>query len=215
MMMFIIVAEKIDSGSSCASARLKPRKTVAASSRPAAELFQEKGFDGVGVADLMRAAGLTHGGFYNHFGSKEELEVAACESVFERSLARIGGIADAESSARAEAFEAYRRHYVSLDARDSPAPACPMVAFAGDMSRRPPDIRAAYARGLAAYLERFTRASGRDNSDPKARAEAIREFATLAGALILARGVAQDDPELSKEILRAAETEYSAQDFDQ
>jgi len=174
----------------------------------AAELFREKGFDGVAVADLMRAAGLTHGGFYNHFDSKEELEAAACERVFETSLARIGAVADVASpEPRAQAYADYRRRYVSTAARDNPAPACPMVAFAGDMSRRPLDIRAAYAKGLAAYLERFTRASGRDPADAAARAEALREFSTLAGALILARGVARDDPELSEEILRSAVAE--------
>jgi TetR/AcrR family transcriptional regulator, transcriptional repressor for nem operon len=171
----------------------------------AAKLFREKGFDGVAVADLMRAAGLTHGGFYNHFDSKEELEAAACERVFQTSLAKIGAVADAPSpEARAEAFADYRRRYVSKAARDTPAPGCPMVAFAGDMSRRPPDLRAAYAKGLAGYLERFTRASGGDPNDASARAQALREFSTLAGALILARGVARDDPELSEEILRSA-----------
>jgi len=171
----------------------------------AAKLFREKGFDGVAVADLMHAAGLTHGGFYNHFDSKQQLEAAACERVFERALAKIGAVADTSApEARAQAFADYRRRYVSKAARDTPAPACPMVAFAGDMSRRPPDIRAAYARGLSDYLERFTRASGRDSAG---RAAALREFSTLAGALILARGVARDDPELSEEILRAAVAE--------
>ncbi len=171
----------------------------------AAKLFREKGFDGVAVAELMHEAGMSHGGFYNHFKSKGELEAAACSRVFETSLSRIGSVADvAEPDKRAEAFDTYRRSYVSKKARDAPGPACPMVAFAGDMTRRPPEVRAAYAEGLAGYLERFTRASGRDPADPEARALAIREYATLAGALILARGVAQDDPELSEEILRAA-----------
>lgn len=171
----------------------------------AAKLFREKGFDGVAVADLMHEAGMTHGGFYNHFNSKGELEAAACALVFETSLAKIGAVADVtEAEQRAEAFATYRRSYVSKAARDAPGPACPMVAFAGDMSRRPPEVRAAYAEGLGAYLERFTRASGRDPADPEARAQAIREFATLAGLLILARGVAKDDPKLSAEILRAA-----------
>ena len=168
----------------------------------AADLFREKGFDAVAVAELMRAAGLTHGGFYNHFGSKDEVEAAACERVFEASLARIGAIAAIEdASERRSAFEAYRRRYVSTAARDAPAPACPMVAFAGDMARRPPELRRAFSEGLAAYLADFTRAAGRD---PEARAAAIRDFATLAGALILARGVAKEDPELSAEILASA-----------
>ena len=165
----------------------------------AADLFREKGFDDVGVAELMRAAGLTHGGFYNHFGSKDEVEAAACAHVFEASLERIGAIADiADEAERRLAFEAYRRRYVSTAARDAPSPACPMVAFAGDMARRPAALRQAFAEGLRAYLDAFASAAGED------RAAAIREYATMAGALILARGVAREDPVLSAEILDAA-----------
>ena len=165
----------------------------------AAALFRERGFDNVGVAELMAAAGLTHGGFYNHFGSKDELEAAACGAVFERSVARIGAIADTpEAAAREAAFELYRTRYVSEEARDSNAASCPMVAFAGDVSRQAPAVREAYAKGLADYLEAFVRASGRP------RDEAIRVFAELVGALTLARSVAESDAALSDEILAAA-----------
>jgi TetR/AcrR family transcriptional repressor of nem operon len=168
----------------------------------AANLFREKGFDSVAVAELMRAAGMTHGGFYNHFDSKDEVEAAACARVFEGALARIGAIAAIEDvDVRRRAFEAYRKRYVSIAARDAAGPACPMVAFAGDMARRPPALRETFAEGLNAYLAAYTLASGRDTG---ARAAAIREFSTLAGALILARGVAKEAPDLSAEILAAA-----------
>jgi TetR/AcrR family transcriptional repressor of nem operon len=171
----------------------------------AANLFREKGFDGVAVAELMRSAGLTHGGFYNHFGSKEELEAAACARVFQGALDRLGAIADiADPELRAKAFADYRRRYVSTTARDTPAPACPMVAFAGDMARRPVPIRAAFAEGLAKYLDIYAGLSESEPTAAKTRAAAIRDYATLAGALILARGLASEDPELSQEILRAA-----------
>ena len=165
----------------------------------AAKLFREKGFDGVGVAELMRAAGLTHGGFYNHFDSKEALEAAACEAIFERSLARIRAVAEVEDEAeRREAFAAYRRRYVSREARDATGPACPMVAFAGDVSRKPEPVREAYAQGLRAYLDAFSAARG------GTRDEGMRSFFELVGALTLARSVAQTDPALSEEILTAA-----------
>jgi TetR/AcrR family transcriptional repressor of nem operon len=168
----------------------------------AARLFREKGFGGVGVAELMAAAGMTHGGFYNHFGSKDEVEAAACAEVFAKSLARIGGLAEEpDPAARAEGFAAYRARYVSAEARDSSATNCPMVAFAGDMSRQSESVRGAYAKGLAAYLEAFVKASDLP------RPEAIRAFATLAGALTLARSVAADDRALSDEILAAARVE--------
>ncbi len=163
----------------------------------AARLFREKGFDGVGVAELMAAAGLTHGGFYNHFGSKDDVEAAACAHVLENSVDRLQAIA-ADPEERARGFAAYRARYVSAAARDAPAASCPMVAFAGDLSRQSKGVREAYARGLAAYLDAFTDASGGP------RAQAIRDFAGLLGALTLARSVAASNPALSDEILAAA-----------
>lgn len=171
----------------------------------AARLFREKGFGAVGVDEVMRAAGLTHGGFYNHFASREAIEAEACAGVFARSLARIEAIAGiADAAERARAFADYRRRYVSPLARDAPAASCPMVAFAGDVSRRPAATRKAYAEGLARYLDAFARASGRDPADVCARGEAIREFSALVGALTLARSIAGENPELSDAILRAA-----------
>ena len=164
----------------------------------AARLFREKGFDGVGVAELMAAAGLTHGGFYNHFGSKDDVEAAACAHVFDKSVARIARIAEAPAAERPRVYADYRARYVSAEARDASAVACPMVAFAGDVSRQNEAVREAYAKGLAAYLQDFVKASG------ASRGQAIRDFAQLVGALTLARSVAQSDPQLSDEILAAA-----------
>ena len=162
----------------------------------AAKLFRERGFDRVGVAELMGKAGLTHGGFYNHFASKAEMEAAACASVFKRSVARMTAAADAPE--RDAAFAAYRERYVSTEARDATAAQCPMVAFAADVSRGEPPLKETYARGLADYLAAFERASG------LTRAEALRAFSTMAGALILARSVAAGNPALSDEILASA-----------
>jgi TetR/AcrR family transcriptional regulator, transcriptional repressor for nem operon len=165
----------------------------------AARLFREKGFDGVGVAELMAAAGLTHGGFYNHFACKDEVEAAACARVFDKSVGRLAAVAaEPDSAAREAGFADYRERYVSAAARDASAAACPMVAFAGDVSRQSEEVRAAYAKGLALYLAAFARASGAP------RAAAIRAFAGLVGALTLARSVAASDPALSDEILAAA-----------
>ena len=165
----------------------------------AAQLFRERGFDGVSVAELMASAGMTHGGFYNHFGAKEDVEAAALAHVFEASLARIQAVADEpDDDSRARAFESYCASYVTPRARDARGASCPMVAFAADVSRQGGAVRSAYSQGLAAYLKAFATASQTE------RAEAIRRFAMLAGALTLARSVAASDPELSDEILVAA-----------
>jgi TetR/AcrR family transcriptional repressor of nem operon len=165
----------------------------------AAQLFRERGFEGVSVADLMAAAGMTHGGFYNHFGAKEDLEAAALACVFEAALSRMEAVAaEPDGEARVRAFERYCASYVSQKARDARGASCPMVAFAADVSRQGETVRAAYAEGLCAYLDAFATASQTE------RAEAIRQFSTLTGALTLARSVAAENPELSDEILAAA-----------
>src|SRR5271170_5720247 len=171
----------------------------------ATELFREKGFDAVGVAELMRAAGMTHGGFYNHFESKEALEAAACEGVFAKSVAKVLAIAEIpDAEDRRRAFEDYRSRYVSPAARDATAPSCPMVAFAGDVSRQSAEVREAYAAGLRAYLDAFARAAASGDGREAGRGRAMRQFYELVGALTLARSVAAADPELSDEILAAA-----------
>ena len=171
----------------------------------AAKLFRERGFAGVGVADLMRAAGLTHGGFYNHFASKDELEAEACRQALARSTAKIETIARRqEPDERAEAMAAYMRSYVSSHARDAAAPNCPMAAFAGEMPRQSGQVMAAYAEGLRVYLDGFAKAQG------ASRPQALARFSMLAGALILARSVAGADAALSDEILAAANASLDA-----
>ena len=172
----------------------------------AARLFREKGFEGVGVADLMRAAGLTHGGFYNHFESKDELSAAACAYALTQSVAAIEAVAESDA-AQGEAFDDYRRRYLSRKSRDAEGFRCPMVAFGNDVSRQGPELREIYAKGLKRYLDAFVRAyaSERGGRRDKAerRAEAIAYFATMVGAVSLARSVAKADPALSDEILQA------------
>lgn len=171
----------------------------------AAKLFRERGFDNVGIAELMHAAGLTHGGFYNHFSSKDTLEAAACAAVFEGAIARIEAIAAiGEAESRDNALRDYRRRYVSPQARDASGATCPMVAFASDVSRQGEDVQTAYAEGLRRYVDAFARASFGPERAEHQRAEALRSVALLVGALTLARSVARKDPELSEAILNAA-----------
>ena len=175
----------------------------------AAVLFREKGFDRVSIADLMHAADMTHGGFYNHFGSKDDLEAAACAHVFDKSVGAveaIAAIADPAERGRRR-LDDYKRRYVSQKGRDMPAARCPMVAFAGDVSRQSPTVRGEYAAGLHRYLDAFERAAAAGKTGgvrKNARRQAITQLAALAGALTLARSVAEADPALSDEILEAA-----------
>ena len=173
----------------------------------AARRFREKGFDNVAVADLMRDAGLTHGGFYNHFASKAELEALTCAGAFEGARARLGRIAGPPGrAARRGAMNEFVENYLSEKARDAAAPACPMVAFSSDAARRAGEVQAAYAAGLSGYIEDFVTASdsGGRGAPRAARAAAILKLSAMVGALSMARAVASADAGLSDEILHAA-----------
>jgi TetR/AcrR family transcriptional repressor of nem operon len=201
---------EVNAGGRTAGMRLTKEKVAENKARvveAAARLFREKGFEGTGVADLMHAAGLTHGGFYNHFESKDELAAQACEQIFEGAVAMMERMAAIEDrSERAAAIESYKRRYLSEKSRDAPAARCPMVALGTDVSRQHGPVLQAYAIGLRRYLDAFTRALGGTAPSRRkaAREQSIATLAMLAGALSLARSVADADPDLSNEILAAA-----------
>lgn len=160
----------------------------------ASALFRERGYDGVSVADLMGAAGFTHGGFYKHFASKTELlaETAACS--FSNMTAATEGIEPA----------AFVQRYLSREHRDAPGNGCTMASLAADASRQPEQVKAVFADGFEqslACLEKDIGAKG-PAALRKARAKRIDAFAQLVGALMLSRAC-PDDSALADEILEA------------
>lgn len=162
----------------------------------AARLFRERGLDGIGVADVMGEAGLTHGGFYGHFGSKDELKAAACARSLERSAARWTRFVETER----DPVAAIVKRYLSAEHRDDPGHGCAIAALGGDVGREGPEVRRAYTQGWAALLDILASVSpGRTGA--ARRREAIATYAALVGAVVLARAV--DDPRLSEEILTA------------
>lgn len=184
----------------------------------ASRLFREQGLDGPSVAELMRAAGMTHGGFYNHFSSKTDLQACALAHNFDLAVARLARIgAGPDAAARRAALEDYIAHYLSPKARDASGASCPMVAFGADVSREDAEVRRAYADGLERYLTDLAHAFiGRSDqaSDGdglrQARAQAIALLATLVGGLSLARSVAGINPALSDELLASARSQALA-----
>src|SRR3984957_4620794 len=120
MMITVIIVKRLRRSPSLRITKEQAAENRARVVDAAAKLFREKGFEAVGVAELMHAAGMTHGGFYNHFASKEAVEAAACEQVFTKSVAKLERIAEIpEAADRRGAFEDYRTHYVSRTARDA------------------------------------------------------------------------------------------------
>lgn len=152
----------------------------------ASRLFRDKGFDAVGVAEVMKAAGLTHGGFYGHFTSKEDLMAQAITHA-------TGEVAD-----RGSDLDGFLGAYLSPAHRDNPGDGCPMAALASDVRHRPAEARAAMTAGVRAQIERVAQALP-ETADPHRRREAIGVYSALLGALILSRAV--DDLALSDEIL--------------
>ena len=179
-------------------------KNRAAIEEVSSRLFREQGFNGVSVADLMAAAGLTHGGFYGHFSSKEALTAVACGKAFAQSAQRwerrIADCTD-HSDPRA-AFRAIANAYLSPASRDNAGNGCPAAALAGDVAREAQDsaARAAYLVGVKGMLDTLTGLSCK--GDPAARTnEALVQLATMAGALMLARAT-HGDP-ISDQLLEA------------
>lgn len=154
----------------------------------AARLFRERGIDGVGIDAIMEAAGLTHGGFYRHFRSKEDLVAEAV------GLALPGGTAPADDLAD------YAARYLSAAHRDDPGRGCVMAALGGDAARGGAGVRRRFAELVSAQIARFVPWFG-GGERPEARARAITGLSAMVGALVLARAV--DDPALSEEILAA------------
>jgi len=155
-----------------------------------AKLMLERGIDGVSVADLMESAGLTHGGFYGHFDSKEQLAARACVHAFENSVAkwtkRVAGAATP-----AEGFKAIVDGYMSTRNRDNPGTSCPAPSLMADVAREPEssEVRARYREGVGRLLDILQSVQSGDDST-RGRARAMARFSMMVGALALARATA-------------------------
>lgn len=157
----------------------------------ASELFREHGFDGVAVAELMEKAGLTHGGFYNHFRSKDELVAEAIVQGFREIVQRYGGC---DALAVVDL-------YLSREHRDGRALGCPAAALSGDAARQPDETRAVFAGGIEKFVEVLgDDIAPQDEREQEARAEAISVLAQAVGAIVLSRACPDNSP-LADEIL--------------
>lgn len=164
----------------------------------AGELFREKGFDGIGLNDLMQAAGLTRGGFYGHFGSKEELAKLACERALSAGGQYWKDLADKD---RAGALQALVGFYLSDLHCQHLAKGCAMAALAGDVARAGPPLLETFEAGVERFLAVLEPLMGAQ--DPAARRkQALATLSQLVGALVLARAV--QSPALSRGLRAAA-----------
>ncbi len=155
----------------------------------AARLFRERGFEKVSVAEVMAAAGLTHGGFYGHFASKDHLVAQSCHHALEQSAAK----------ATKKSLRAYGETYLSTAHRDDPGTGCVFAALGSEATRAPEQTRHALTQSLQRQLDYFGKVAPGKTAAARRRA-AIAGWSSMVGALMLSRLV--DDPELSDELLR-------------
>jgi TetR/AcrR family transcriptional repressor of nem operon len=168
----------------------------------ASRAFRERGVDGVGVADLMKDAGFTHGGFYNHFVSKDALAAECCASVFAQAAAQLRSVLE---SGGKQPFREVLEAYLSCEHRDAPGEACPSATLAVDAARHGHLMQAAYADGIAGFLEviesYLASRPGQCGTAADIREDAIGLLVNLVGSIVVARGVGLADIGLSEEIL--------------
>lgn len=171
---------------------MKITKTQAGENRErivdaASSLFRERGFDGVSVGDLTKAAGFTHGGFYNHFKSKEVLAAEALGSAF----ATMAGHRE-----RARDLPEMLTHYLSQAARKAPGKSCPAAALGGDVGRQSGELKSVFAAGVEQMIASV---EARLPPGPDHRERALSVVTRMVGALMLARAV--PDGALADELL--------------
>lgn len=160
----------------------------------ASSLFRERGYDGIGIVELMAAAGFTQGGFYKHFNSKADLmaESSAC------------GIARSAALTAGASLPEFVRTYLSREHRDDRATGCTLAALCGDAGRKEEEIRANFAAGIETQLHVLRDSGGNpDTADSDSgRAKLLAVMAHSLGAVIMSRACPDDSP-LADEILAA------------
>lgn len=149
----------------------------------AARLMRERGVRNTSVADAMNEAGLTHGGFYRHFKTKEALTTEALRSAFD-DFARPLELRQQFESPQAVAAD-YKALYLSPQHIDNPGRGCPMAALGSELAREPESVKAEFTAGLARIVAAL--AAANTGTPEERRAAALREVAMLAGAVLLAR----------------------------
>ncbi|NKL75599.1 TetR/AcrR family transcriptional regulator [Rhizobium leguminosarum] len=163
----------------------------------ASRLFREHGFDGIGLKDLMKGAGLTQGGFYKQFMSKDDLAALASRRAME-SATRRWSAAAADSS---DPLEAVMSFYLSSDHRGEKADGCPLVALGSDAARQSEEVRRTFEDGIRAHFEVLDEMMD-DAKSPNPSGKAMAILSLMVGAVTLSR--IMEDENLSQGILDAA-----------
>jgi TetR/AcrR family transcriptional repressor of nem operon len=159
------------------------KKILSAASR----MLRERGIEGASVADLMQAAGLTHGGFYRHFPSKEALVVEATTATFDALIARLEEWST--ESGHAAALAKYVGEYLTPRHVEKPEIGCPIAAYGGEVARENPEVRSAFNAGVDRLLAWIAGGLAGAEADKKERA--VELLVLMVGAIVTARAVSE------------------------
>lgn len=172
----------------------------------ASHLFRAQGFHGTSVPELMQAANMTHGGFYGHFTSKEALAAEALDGAFDWLEGWVDEIATTHAGDPRTARSELVANYLRAEHRDAPALGCPVAALAGDVAREPADspVRTSFGQGIESVVAQMT-GSGMEQDEQAA----LADYATLVGALLLARATAGRP--ISDKLLAAAKARLTGE----
>lgn len=170
----------------------------------AARAIRRSGYAGVGVADIMKEAGLTHGGFYAHFASREALLAEAADRAGAESVSLSANIAAA--AAPGQSLQALVRAYLSQQHVDGVENGCPVAALGSEMHRQSPEVRHAATRRIKEMIDVVARQLP-DWGTPDAHEQAMFMVSLMVGTMVLARAV--DDPRLSEALRETALKKFS------
>ena len=166
----------------------------------ASAAFRERGVEGTGVDEVMRRAGLTHGGFYAHFRDKSELVAEACADAFDAAVGNLDRIAAQPTAAKRA--RVLIDSYLSRHHRDNRGSGCLVVAVGADMARLSGPARGGYARGFVRHIDRLCEALRLARDPEENRDRVTHLMSSLVGALIFAR--ATDDAARSDALLSSS-----------
>jgi len=170
----------------------------------ASHQFRAHGGDGISIADLMDELKLTHGGFYRHFASKDDLYAEALAFSFAQKLTNL--LEATQGEGRSVQLKKIIDRYLSLEHCANRADGCPVAALSAEIARQPAVVQAAFDQGLRTYMTQISPLlPGATESERRRNALAL--FSGMAGALSVARAVA--DPALQAELLSAARELYT------
>lgn len=165
--------------------------------RTASKLFREKGLDGVGVAEIAKEAGLTHGALYAHFASKDELALEALGAGLEQSQA----VLFSNTTEGVPDLNKFLDFYLSVDSRDNPGGSCAMAASLSDVARHDKAMSARFSEGFLVLVRAFERHLAQAMPAAAAMDQALAAVAALVGGLAMARATAKGNPALSLRML--------------